>query len=59
MVIEIDGEHHAFQIDADARRIAFMEGQGWQVLRFWAREILESPEGIWAAIEAELNNKPT
>ena len=59
LVIEIDGEQHAFQVDADARRTAFMEGQGWRVLRFWARDVLESPEGIWAAIEAELSNKPS
>jgi very-short-patch-repair endonuclease len=49
LVIEIDGEQHTFQVEADARRTAFLEGQGWRVIRFWAREVLESPEGIWAA----------
>jgi very-short-patch-repair endonuclease len=28
LVIEIDGDHHAFQVDADARRTAAMECEG-------------------------------
>ncbi len=54
LVIEIDGEHHAYQVEADARRTAFMERAGWQVLRFWANEVVENPEGIWSAIEIAL-----
>jgi very-short-patch-repair endonuclease len=46
LVVEIDGEHHAFQQVRDARRTAFMEREGWRVLRFWAVEVFESPEGI-------------
>jgi len=59
LVIEIDGEQHAFQVDADAPRTAFLESQGWRVLRFWAREVPENRDGIWAAIEAALNPKPS
>jgi very-short-patch-repair endonuclease len=59
LVIEIDGEHHACQAQADARRTAFLEDQGWRVLRFWARTVMENPEGIWAAIEAALDGKPS
>jgi very-short-patch-repair endonuclease len=55
LVVEIDGEHHAFQQDRDARRTAFMEREGWRVLRFWAIEVFESPEGIWIAIDAALS----
>lgn len=58
LVIEIDGEHHAFQLERDARRTAFMERQGWRVVRFWANEVLESPEGIWRAIGAALAEPP-
>lgn len=57
LVIEIDGEHHAFQQQRDTRRTAFMESRGWRVLRFWAVEVLESPEGIWVAIEAALKGQ--
>jgi len=51
LVIEIDGNHHAFQVDADARRTAAMERKGWRVLRFWANHVVQNPEGIWAEIE--------
>ncbi len=54
LVIEIDGEHHAYQRDRDAARTAAMEREGWRVLRFWANEVVENPEGIWSAIELAL-----
>ena len=58
LVIEIDGEHHAFQVEADARRTAFLEQQGWRVVRFWADEVVANREGIWTMIEAELGGLP-
>ena len=51
LVIEIDGEHHAFQVEADASRTAAMKQRGWRVVRFWANEVVKNPEGIWAEIE--------
>ena len=51
LVIEIDGDHHAFQLERDARRTAAMEREGWRVVRFWANEVVQNPEGIWAEIE--------
>jgi len=58
LVIEIDGDHHAFQVEADARRTAAMEREGWRVLRSWANEVVLNPEGIWAAIEIALSDRP-
>jgi very-short-patch-repair endonuclease len=55
LVIEIDGDHHAFQVEADARRTAAMEREGWRVLRFWANETVQNPEGIWTVIEQVLS----
>ena len=43
LVIEIDGEHHAFQVEADARRTAYLEATGWRVVRFWANEVVANP----------------
>jgi very-short-patch-repair endonuclease len=54
LVIEIDREHHAYQAERDARRTAALEREGWCVLRFWANEVVENPEGIWTAIEIAL-----
>ncbi len=57
LVIEIDGEHHDGQVEADARRSAFLERAGWRVLRFAAREVIANGEGVWATIESVLNER--
>ena len=57
LVIEIDGELHADQAEADARRTAVMEHLGWRVLRFGAIETLENPEGIWWTINIALRDQ--
>jgi very-short-patch-repair endonuclease len=54
LVIEIDGEHHDRQLEADARRTAFMESEGWRVIRFPASEVIANREGVWVTIEAVL-----
>ena len=51
LVIEIDGHHHADQTEADMRRTALMESQGWRVVSFGANEVVQNPEGIWASIQ--------
>ena len=58
LVIEVDGDQHAFQVEADARRTAAMEREGWRVVRFWANEVVQNPEGIWAEIEQVVNACP-
>ncbi|SKA27224.1 Very-short-patch-repair endonuclease [Enhydrobacter aerosaccus] len=55
LVVEIDGEQHAFQVEADARRTAAMERDGWRVLRFWATEVMAGREGIAAEIARALS----
>ena len=57
-MIEIDGDHHAFQVAADARQTAAMEREGWRVVRFWANEVVQNPEGIWAEIEQVVSGSP-
>jgi very-short-patch-repair endonuclease len=51
LVVEIDGEHHAFQIEADARRTEMMNNKGWRVVRFWANEIVSNIDGVWTEID--------
>jgi very-short-patch-repair endonuclease len=55
LVIEIDGDFHADQVEDDMRRTAMMERDGWRVVRFGAAEVVQNPEGIWASIDAALN----
>ena len=50
LVVEVDGEHHASQREADSRRTDFMEQAGWRVIRFSASEAVQNPEGVWAEI---------
>jgi very-short-patch-repair endonuclease len=53
VVIEVDGGHHA--LDArDADRTAYLEGQGFRVLRFWNNEIIENLEGVVDTIRLSL-----
>jgi len=56
LVIEVDGDHHADQVEADARRTAGMEREGWRVVRFAANEVVANREGIWAAIRLVLDS---
>ncbi|MEA2854638.1 MAG: hypothetical protein QOE02_4659 [Rhodospirillaceae bacterium] len=56
LVIEIDGDHHAFQVEADARRTKVMEQEGWRVVRFAANETVGNPEGVWTEIERFLKS---
>jgi very-short-patch-repair endonuclease len=50
LVIEVDGEHHALQREADSRRTDLMEQAGWRVIRFSASEAVQNLEGVWAEI---------
>jgi very-short-patch-repair endonuclease len=50
LVVEVDGEHHALQLEADSRRTDLMEQAGWRVIRFSASEAVQNPEGVWAEI---------
>ena len=50
LVIEIDGEHHAFQREADSHRSDVLEQAGWRVVRFSASEVLQNIDGVWTEI---------
>ena len=50
LVVEVDGSQHLDQVSYDARRSAWLEGQGYIVLRFWANEVLSETDGVVARI---------
>lgn len=52
LIVELDGDGHAFQIEADAVRTRFLEGEGYRVLRFWNAEIVENLDGVMETIGA-------
>ena len=52
LVVEVDGGQHAerrHQIN-DHARTAWLNSQGYRVLRFWNNEILDNMEGTLAAV---------
>ena len=53
LVVEIDGEQHADD-DRDVRRTAFLNENGYSVLRFWNHEVLREREAVLDAISAVL-----
>jgi very-short-patch-repair endonuclease len=54
LIIELDGGHHAEQQQADRTRQAWLESQGFRVLRFWNHDVLESTDAVlevvWRAL---------
>ena len=57
LIIEIDGGQHDLASDSERARTAFLQAEGYRVLRFWNNEVLANPEGLYAVI-AEALQKP-
>ena len=57
LVIEIDGGQHAEPDQAayDAERTAWLEQNGFRVLRFWDHEVLTNVVAVWEAILQAIN----
>jgi very-short-patch-repair endonuclease len=49
LVIEADGGQHDENL-FDARRTAWLESQGWRVIRFWNNDILANTEGVMKTV---------
>ena len=52
LVVELDGETHLGKESLDQRRQAWLEGQGFRVLRFWNTDVYEDHEVVLEAIWA-------
>jgi lysyl-tRNA synthetase class 2 len=50
LIIEADGGQHATDERRDAVRTAWLEAQGFRVLRFWNNEVLSNTEGVLETI---------
>ena len=53
IIIEIDGGHHnqPNDIENDKKRTAFLESQGYQVIRFWNNDIDKNIEGVFKELQ--------
>ena len=56
LIVELDGGQHT--PEGDARRTAFLESQGFRVIRFWNNDVLENLDGVWTVIETALESTP-
>ncbi|MDP2409237.1 MAG: DUF559 domain-containing protein [Pseudolabrys sp.] len=63
LIVEVDGGQHNEDTQAahDAARTAYLDRQGYRVLRFWNNEVLTNVEGVCEVIAAALreNRPPT
>jgi very-short-patch-repair endonuclease len=58
LAVEIDGSQHLDANKYDEERTLWLEGLGWQVLRFWNSELRENPDGVAEGILAAATLRP-
>lgn len=54
LVVELDGGQHSEQVGSDTARTAWLETQGFRVLRFWNNDVLSEIEAVKEAIKEAL-----
>ncbi len=59
LVIEIDGSQHLEQEGYDRRRTAFLEQQGYRVVRYWNNEVLGQGEAVLESLIQVLEEAKT
>jgi len=60
LVIELDGSQHAdTRLAYDSRRAAWLQSQGYRVLRFWNNDVLNAPRSVGEAILLAAQKNPT
>jgi adenine-specific DNA-methyltransferase len=56
LVVELDGSQHSEE--GDRRRTAYLEAQGYVVMRFWNSDLVENFDGVVEAIRLKLATSP-
>ena len=57
LIIELDGSQHLEQEEYDTERTAFLESQGYKVIRFWNNQVMKDIQGVIRATEFALEDK--
>src|ERR1700722_1314261 len=55
LIVEIDGGQHDPALRHEAERTAFLQDEGYRVLRFWNNEVLSNLSGVYDTIAAEMH----
>lgn len=58
LVVEVDGDSHAREVDYDRRRTRWLEGEGYTVLRFTNREVVHQLDAVVERIAEEVKKPP-
>ncbi len=54
LIVEIDGGQHALSSPREAERNAFLQNEGYRIVRFWNNEVLANLDGVYATIAEQL-----
>ena len=57
LVVELDGGQHLTNREYDLQRTAWLESQGFRVLRFWNSEVFNSLEAVKESISRALTRQ--
>lgn len=57
LIIELDGATHD-DASRDDQRTAFLEAQGYRVIRFWNNEVMTNLDGVLGALSEALATTP-
>ena len=53
LIVDVDGGQHA-ESTRDAHRTAFLEAEGYRVIRFWNNDVLSNVDGVLQVIAETL-----
>ena len=56
LIIELDGSQHLEQEKYDRERTAYLESQGYKVIRFWNNDVMNNISDVIRAIDTILRN---
>jgi very-short-patch-repair endonuclease len=61
LIIELDGGQHALleEMEKDTQRDAWLEKEGYVVMRFWDNEVLTNMNGVLERIKERLLRAPS
>ena len=57
LIIELDGGQHMDNADYDQRRDAWLQEQGYTVLRFWKHDVMQQTEVVLEAIRLAVEER--
>ena len=56
LIVELDGGQHAGQVPSDSNRTAWLQGEGFRVLRFWNHVVLGDIEAVLEVIRGAVSS---